>query len=25
VRTGNFSLAPRYGRDGKITNWQGGT
>jgi predicted secreted protein len=25
VRTGNFSLAPRYGRDGKITNWQGST
>jgi predicted secreted protein len=25
VRTGNFSLYPRYGRDGKITNWQGTT
>lgn len=23
VRTGNFSLSPRYGRDGKITGWQG--
>ena len=23
VRTGNFSLYPRYGRDGKITAWQG--
>ncbi len=25
VRTGNFNLAPRYGRDGKITGWQGTT
>jgi predicted secreted protein len=25
VRTGNFSLYPRYGRDGKITTWQGST
>ena len=25
VRTGNFSLYPRYGRDGKITGWQGST
>ena len=25
VRTGNFSLYPRYGRDGKITAWQGTT
>lgn len=25
VRTGNFSLSPRYGRDGKITGWQGTT
>ena len=25
VRTGNFSLYPRYGRDGKITAWQGST
>jgi len=25
VRTGNFSLFPRYGRDGKITAWQGTT
>ena len=25
VRTGNFSLYPRYGRDGKITVWQGTT
>ena len=24
VRTGNFSLYPRYGRDGKISGWQGG-
>lgn len=23
VRTGNFSLYPRYGRDGKPTGWQG--
>lgn len=23
VRTGNFSLYPRYGRDGKLTTWQG--
>lgn len=23
VRTGNFSLYPRYGRDGRITTWQG--
>lgn len=23
VRTGNFSLAPRYSRDGKINGWQG--
>ena len=23
VRTGNFSLIPRYGRDGKMTGWQG--
>lgn len=23
VRTGNFSLYPRYGRDGKSTGWQG--
>ena len=23
VRTGNFSLYPRYGRDSKITGWQG--
>ena len=25
VRTGNFSLVPRYTRDGKITGWQGTT
>jgi predicted secreted protein len=25
VRTGNFSLYPRYGRDGKMTGWQGTT
>lgn len=25
VRTGNFSLFPRYGRDGKISGWQGTT
>lgn len=25
VRTGNFNLYPRYGRDGKITAWQGTT
>ena len=25
VRTGNFSLYPRYGRDGKINGWQGST
>lgn len=24
VRTGNFSLYPRRGRDGRITGWQGG-
>ena len=24
VRTGNFSLYPRYGKDGKINGWQGG-
>ncbi|MBL8336365.1 MAG: SIMPL domain-containing protein [Rhodoferax sp.] len=23
VRTGNFSLHPRYGRDGKLNGWQG--
>lgn len=23
VRTGNFSLSPRYGRDGRIGSWQG--
>ena len=23
VRTGNFSLSPRYGRDGRINGWQG--
>src|SRR4051812_16070684 len=23
VRTGNFSLGPRYGRDGRISAWQG--
>ena len=23
VRTGNFSLYPRYGRDGKLNGWQG--
>ncbi len=23
VRTGNFSLSPRYGRDGKISGWNG--
>lgn len=23
VRSGNFSLSPRYGRDGKINGWQG--
>lgn len=23
VRTGNFSLYPRYGKEGKITGWQG--
>jgi len=23
VRTGNFGLFPRYGKDGKITGWQG--
>ena len=23
VRTGNFSVTPRYGRDGKSTGWQG--
>ena len=25
VRTGNFSLYPRHGRDGKMTGWQGST
>ena len=25
VRTGNFSLFPRYGKDGKINGWQGTT
>ena len=25
VRTGNFSLYPRYGKDGKINAWQGST
>ena len=25
VRTGNFSLYPRYNRDGKINGWQGST
>ena len=25
VRTGNFSLNPRYGKDGKINGWQGRT
>lgn len=25
VRTGNFSLYPRYGQDGKINGWQGST
>ena len=25
VRTGNFSLYPRYGKDGKINGWQGNT
>ncbi len=25
VRTGNFSLSPRYARDGKINGWQGST
>lgn len=25
VRTGNFSLYPRYGRDGKMSGWQGTT
>lgn len=25
VRTGNFSLYPRYGRDGKLSGWQGST
>lgn len=25
VRTGNFSLYPRYGRDGRISGWQGTT
>ena len=25
VRTGNFSLYPRYARDGKITGWHGST
>lgn len=25
VRTGNFNLYPRYGKDGKISGWQGST
>jgi predicted secreted protein len=25
IRTGNFSLYPRYGKDGKINGWQGST
>ena len=25
VRTGNFNLSPQYGRDGKMTGWQGTT
>jgi predicted secreted protein len=25
VRTGNFNLYPRYGRDGKLNGWQGST
>ena len=25
VRTGNFSLYPRYGKDGKISGWVGST
>ena len=25
VRTGNFSLYPRYGKDGKMNGWQGST
>ena len=25
VRTGNFTLSPRYTRDGKMTGWQGST
>ena len=25
VRTGNFSLHPRYGKDGKLNGWQGST
>ena len=25
VRTGNFSMYPRYGKDGKINGWQGST
>ena len=25
MRTGNFSLYPRYGKDGKINGWQGST
>ncbi|MBC7648862.1 MAG: SIMPL domain-containing protein [Vitreoscilla sp.] len=25
LRTGNFSLYPRYGKDGKINGWQGAT
>lgn len=25
VRTGNFSLYPRYGKDGKVNGWQGST
>jgi predicted secreted protein len=25
VRTGNFSMYPRHGRDGKINGWQGST
>lgn len=25
MRTGNFNLSPRYGRDGKMTGWHGST
>ncbi len=25
VRTGNFSLYPRYGKDGRVNSWQGST